>query len=1007
MKNLIITFLLLASSVLAAEKISYSGRLIQPSTGAPLSGPLTLTFEILVDNSNRCSITIPAVNLSNGVFNVEFDYATTCDTNTKKLSEIITEAVNANQSLEIRVTEGSNTYTAQKINNTPLALFAQKANSVTSGSLLHTSFKGISSNCADGKVIKTNNSGEFICADDISGASGTVTGVNSGVATAVTNPTTSAVIDVKFDNASIAVNGSNELEVKAGGVNNSKLASDIDAGKIATGTLGTARIPSLDVSKITTGTFGDSFIPSLDTSKITTGTFVAARIPSITSTMIADSTIKLEDFAAECLPGEILKFQAGPIFVACASDDDTSLWNENTGDVYRTSGKVGIGISTPATNLHILSDQPATEVHPNRAGFILESEGTSIGGRMALKVYSDIESPLFVGYRARGTKASPSPLLLGDQISGFAPVGYDGAGGWQTGAHIRYNATEDWGATNIGSSITFRTPSNGTTSALERMKIDHNGNVGIATISPSEKLDVNGTVKATSFKGDGSQLTGISASNSSNTTNAVITADSDANTSGDIIFNTGSSERARITNSGNFGIGTNSPTAKLQVNGNIIAGSSNTNFNSSNYVVGNSNQTLNATSSAIKIFGASNTYDTTLTNFSYNSMTVGNSNSVTNSGNAMVYGNSNTLTGASNSYVFGGNNTISAMSTYTYGKSLTNNVASSLMIGNTDAAKMTVTNSAFGFGTTPTSSFVHLNKTTSMGTIGGLSAANSVLRIQESGSVNMYMDGNTIMTDSLLQMGTKGASDLTLFTNDSARLSISGTGNIGVGTSTPTALFHVESASGNVRLTGEGVEIYRNPATTPTDTGGYIDFKDDAAADYDTRLYFNAVLDGMTFKGRAGANLVQIGNDGKVGIGVASPSEQLEVANNVKATSYLTTSDRRLKKEIHPIDSALEKVLKLNGVSFVWKKNDLKTYGFIAQEVEEIFPELVVTNQKSGLKAVKYANLVAPVVEAIKALHRKVASLEEENDKLKEKIERQDKAMQSIIERLEKIEKGQ
>ncbi|RYG94756.1 MAG: tail fiber domain-containing protein, partial [Alphaproteobacteria bacterium] len=84
--------------------------------------------------------------------------------------------------------------------------------------------------------------------------------------------------------------------------------------------------------------------------------------------------------------------------------------------------------------------------------------------------------------------------------------------------------------------------------------------------------------------------------------------------------------------------------------------------------------------------------------------------------------------------------------------------------------------------------------------------------------------------------------------------------------------------------------------------------------------------------------------DGKVGIGVTAPSEKLEVSGNVKATSFISTSDIRLKKNVEKV-SGLEFIRKLTGVKWQWKANEQTDAGVIAQDVERVMPYAVVTDK--------------------------------------------------------------
>jgi hypothetical protein len=109
------------------------------------------------------------------------------------------------------------------------------------------------------------------------------------------------------------------------------------------------------------------------------------------------------------------------------------------------------------------------------------------------------------------------------------------------------------------------------------------------------------------------------------------------------------------------------------------------------------------------------------------------------------------------------------------------------------------------------------------------------------------------------------------------------------------------------------------------------------------------------------------------------------VAGDVVA--YGSPSDITLKTNIKPLEDALEKVTKLQGVSFTWKEDtemskmtNLKDdVGFIAQEVQEVLPDLVREND-NGLLSLRDKGITALLVEAIK-------ELKVQNDILQSRIE--------------------
>jgi len=92
------------------------------------------------------------------------------------------------------------------------------------------------------------------------------------------------------------------------------------------------------------------------------------------------------------------------------------------------------------------------------------------------------------------------------------------------------------------------------------------------------------------------------------------------------------------------------------------------------------------------------------------------------------------------------------------------------------------------------------------------------------------------------------------------------------------------------------------------------------------------------------------------------------------ATDFNSTSDERFKSNVTIIDNAVDKVMKLDGVYFDWIANGQHSMGLVAQQIEDIVPEVVSTDNK-GFKSVSYGKLVGLLVEAIKEQQEAIEKL--------------------------------
>ena len=242
-------------------------------------------------------------------------------------------------------------------------------------------------------------------------------------------------------------------------------------------------------------------------------------------------------------------------------------------------------------------------------------------------------------------------------------------------------------------------------------------------------------------------------------------------------------------------------------------------------------------------------------------------------------------------------------------------------------------------------------------------------------------------------------------------ITVDGVGNVGIGTTEPKAGLHLKGAF----LVNDSHSVSDNPSTdgfaarvhTRDSAGGLKVSVINGIASNISGLFsteqpnangYNAALwaKAANSAGPAYGLIVESGN---VGIGTTSPAYKLDVAGQIRADNVAVSSDIRLKADIAPLEHALDGIECLNAVTYRWadpdRPQDLQI-GFIAQEVERCFPEVVTTDEQ-GYKSVAYARLVAPLAAAVKAQQGMI-------DQQRKTIREQQHTIDSLGARLSRLE---
>ena len=226
--------------------------------------------------------------------------------------------------------------------------------------------------------------------------------------------------------------------------------------------------------------------------------------------------------------------------------------------------------------------------------------------------------------------------------------------------------------------------------------------------------------------------------------------------------------------------------------------------------------------------------------------------------------------------------------------------------------------------------------------------------------------------------GTQGANKLTLANN----------GNIGIGTTFPEQMLHVNGLA-RFDLPSGQINI-----STPGGNPGIIAFaqngnrRDIVFDDMGMRL-------GVSTSSSSPLSGVFIRDNGFVGINLGNtyPNNILEIVQNSStdpiADAWTTYSSKRWKTNIKAIENALELVQSLQGVTYDWKEDGKHDIGLIAEEVGKVIPE-IVAYEDNGIdaKSVDYARIVAVLIEGMKEQQQQISRQQNSIIELLERINR-------------------
>ncbi|MCP4708116.1 MAG: tail fiber domain-containing protein [Planctomycetes bacterium] len=224
-------------------------------------------------------------------------------------------------------------------------------------------------------------------------------------------------------------------------------------------------------------------------------------------------------------------------------------------------------------------------------------------------------------------------------------------------------------------------------------------------------------------------------------------------------------------------------------------------------------------------------------------------------------------------------------------------------------------------------------------------------------------------------------------------------GNVGIGTVFPGKKLHIYRSVGSTYVLAESNDSYAFFRADGSNNTGFQMYQDGAPK---ATLWWNTISSYLSLGVHSGVSLIIKGNN--IGIGTSYPSHILHVDGLARSTSstWATSSDRRVKKNINNLENSLDKLNKLRPVSFEYTdqykqdNQDLNGthFGFIAQEVKEVIPEMVSQTTEhiddeilEDFHLLDSGKLIPMLVQAVKEQQQQIESLQQQVNTLQTQLQ--------------------